>query len=160
GGCGYSRRMAGSADKFADIPTQQQARPREALGEEFELRIAEGPDRGAAFRVDASQPRMLMGLSPACEVRLTDPLVSRRHASLQVEGGLLRLTDLSSTNGTRVEGLAVFDAGLKGGERIRLGGTAIDVIRIEEGKRRAPPQADGFGRLVGASLEMRRLYPI
>ena len=70
-----------------------------------------------------------VGSSPVCEVRLNDEAVSRRHAAIDVEGDRLRITDLESKNGTRVNGTLILDAYLTGGERIVVGATAIAVER-------------------------------
>jgi transcriptional regulator with GAF, ATPase, and Fis domain len=92
-------------------------------------------------------------------VRLADPKVSRRHATFDVAGEGLRLFDLGSTNGTTVNGLRVHDVTLRGGELVRVGDTTLQVERL------APltitiSTASAFGRTLGASPEMRRLYPL
>jgi transcriptional regulator with GAF, ATPase, and Fis domain len=126
----------------------------------FALTIVEGPDVGAAIALGAASPgRTFVGTSPACVLRLTDPKVSRRHLAIDVDGSLLRLLDLGSTNGTRVGGLAVRDVSLGGGEVITLGDTAIRVVVAGS----AEPAGEGEGaflRTVGASAAMRRLYPL
>jgi two-component system response regulator HydG len=127
----------------------------------FTLVVTEGPDVGQTLLLDGSQPsRVLLGQSPACELRLSDPLVSRRHVALEIVGHRLHLTDLGSTNGTLVDRLSVMDASLEGSETIRVGSTTI---RVELGP--APPPgnlstATSFGRVIGWSREMRRLYPL
>jgi S-DNA-T family DNA segregation ATPase FtsK/SpoIIIE len=67
-------------------------------GSDFQLTVVEGPDRNASLRIDSGRPRALVGQSPACELRLTDPSVSRRHLALDATEAGLRLTDLGSTN--------------------------------------------------------------
>ncbi|MEJ7731326.1 MAG: sigma 54-interacting transcriptional regulator [Polyangiaceae bacterium] len=126
----------------------------------FTLLVIEGPEAGRSFSVDGSRPaRLLVGQSPACELRLSDRQVSRRHAALAVEGRRLRITDLGSSNGTFIDGVSVLDGHLSGGEVVRVGGTALRVEPAAEGDAAPPPAATGFGRTVGASLEMRRIYP-
>jgi transcriptional regulator with GAF, ATPase, and Fis domain len=127
----------------------------------FVVTVERGPDRGKELRVDGSEPaRVLVGKSPSCALILSDPLVSRRHAALEPVGRRLRLVDLGSTNGTTVNGLAVADAALSGGEEIALGETVLRV-RAEAPADSAPlTQATSFGRMVGFSREMRRLYPL
>jgi DNA-binding NtrC family response regulator len=127
----------------------------------FAIRVTEGPDRGKSLVFDASAPsRVLIGSSPACELQLTDREVSRRHAALEIVPGGIRVTDLGSTNGTYVDRVRVYDALLQGGEMLRFGSTVLS-IDLEESKRRAPvPIAERFGRVLGRSLEMRRLYPL
>jgi transcriptional regulator with GAF, ATPase, and Fis domain len=72
----------------------------------------------------------------------------------------LHLTDLGSTNRTYASGFAVVEAYLRGGEVLRLGNTVIRVDRVEEECDVPLPRATRFGRVVGSSVEMRRLYPL
>ena len=116
---------------------------------------------GIRMRLDESlPPRLLVGKSPACELRLEDPLVSRRHAALEIGPQSLRVTDLGSTNGTFVSGVRVVEALLSGGETLRIGSTALRVdVESPQGPSRLS-EAERFGRLLGASPEMRRLHPL
>ncbi|AKU97929.1 Response regulator of zinc sigma-54-dependent two-component system [Labilithrix luteola] len=131
--------------------------PNPAPEASFVLTVASGE----TFEIAASHGgRLLLGSGPACELRLTDRELSRRHASLEVVDRSLRLVDLGSTNGTFVNGVRVRDALLVGGEQLRVGGI---VLRIERSVLDAPPPLPpvvSFGPLVGASTEMRRLYPL
>ena len=52
---------------------------------------------------------------------LNDTNVSRRHAELKREGGTWHLSDLGSTNGTRVNGLRVDEFDLATGDTVTLG---------------------------------------
>jgi adenylate cyclase len=57
---------------------------------------------------------------------LTDPQISRRHLSLQVADGAVRVTDLGSRNGTFVNGRRIWGPHSLGrGERVQLGGSSI-----------------------------------
>ncbi len=131
----------------------------------FLLRVVAGPDAGTEIAVSRERAcRLLFGQSEACDVKLTDRLVSRRHFAVEPEGERLRVTDLGSTNGTLVNGVVVLDALLVGGERVRSGGTEIAVERVAlpEGAPAAIAR-DGrvsFGRLIGKSDAMQRLYPL
>ncbi len=125
----------------------------------FSVHVVSGPDAGKTFAVDLSHGgRVLLGQSPACAVRLEDPTVSRRHAAFDLVGDSLRLSDLGSTNGTFVNGIRAFDVALGGGEAILVGGT---VLRLEAGEEKAETTSEQtrFGHFVGASPEIRRLYP-
>jgi len=130
----------------------------------FVLVVTEGPERGRAYRLDASLPvRALVGTSPACEIRLTDREVSRRHVALERMASGLRITDLGSTNGTWVDRVKVVEADLQGGEMVRIGSTMFRVDIEDEAERGAETPlstATNFGRVVGASREMRRIYPL
>jgi transcriptional regulator with GAF, ATPase, and Fis domain len=132
-------------------------RPRAA----FVLDVSRGPDQLCRVALDAHHPTpMLVGQSPACELRLTDPQISRRHASLEVVGDCLRLTDLGSTNGTFLGGLSIGEVYLRGGEVVRMGSTLLTVTRMPREEGPELPARTMFGRLIGASDEMRRLYPL
>jgi DNA-binding NtrC family response regulator len=125
----------------------------------FVVHVVSGPDAGKSFPVDVDRGgRVLLGQSPACAVKLDDPLVSRRHAAFDWVGGALRLSDLGSTNGTFVNGVRAFDVALNGGETINVGGSVLHLEAGEEKVESASNQAR-FGRFVGASPEIQRLYP-
>jgi pSer/pThr/pTyr-binding forkhead associated (FHA) protein len=132
----------------------------DAVRPSFLVTVVSGPDRGQALEIDGSQAsRTLVGVSPACALRLTDALVSRRHAALEVEVDGLRIQYLGSKNGTSVNGLRITDALLAGGEVVRLGTTMIRAERLSRVTSSKPTSAMAFGRIIGASPEMRRLYP-
>ncbi|APR78230.1 Response regulator of zinc sigma-54-dependent two-component system [Minicystis rosea] len=127
----------------------------------FTVTVIEGPGAGALVELDGSSPsRLLVGTSPACDLQLVDREVSRRHLALEPRGDRLRITDLGSTNGTEVDGVTVLDAWLRGGETIRIGGSRLRVDRHPEGANAPVPSASSFGRVLGASRAMRRLYPL
>jgi len=127
----------------------------------FRLSVVEGPDAGKEFVLDGTQPsRVLMGTSPACAFRLTDRQISRRHAAIDVTPEGLRLTDLGSTNGTWANGMCVFDVRLYGDDVVRLGDNVLRVQLVAMPAEHPITPAMRFGRLVGASPEMRRLYPL
>ncbi|HEX8791178.1 MAG TPA: sigma 54-interacting transcriptional regulator, partial [Polyangiaceae bacterium] len=124
------------------------------------LVVADGASAGTRVEIDgASRARVLAGTSPACELRLADPDVSRRHASFDATERGLRVTDLGSTNGTTVNGVPVGEAYVRPGDQVMLAGTTV---RIEASGPRAvtlPGEAE-FGRMLGASDAMRRIYPL
>ena len=86
-------------------------------------------------------------------------LVSRRHLSLEVTPRGVRITDLGSTNGTLVGGVGIGEAYVRGGERVRLGDTALLIDRGDP-SRAALSSDVRFGRMLGASAAMRGLYPL
>jgi DNA-binding NtrC family response regulator len=127
----------------------------------FAVTVATGPDGGKSLVLDGSSPsRLLVGKSEACDLRLADPEVSRRHCALELSGARLRVTDLGSSNGTFVDHVAVTDGFLRGGETLRLGSTELSVERRAQGKNPAVPPGGAFGRMLGQSRVMRRLYPL
>jgi pSer/pThr/pTyr-binding forkhead associated (FHA) protein len=70
-----------------------------------------------------------VGRSRQCDVVLSDPNVSREHAEIRPRGGSWVLTDLGSTNGSRINGRPVERSEvIRPGDRIELGAT---VLRFE-----------------------------
>jgi pSer/pThr/pTyr-binding forkhead associated (FHA) protein len=67
-----------------------------------------------------------IGRSRDCEIVVDDANVSRRHAELRPRGGAWVLTDLGSTNGTRLDGRRIErPEPLEPGDRIEVGASVI-----------------------------------
>jgi DNA-binding NtrC family response regulator len=88
------------------------------------------------------------------------PMVSRRHLALELVGAKLRVTDLGSSNGSTVGGIGFREVFLSGGETIVIGGISLSVTRNARGANPEVPVAKAFGRMLGESRAMRRLYPL
>jgi two-component system, NtrC family, response regulator HydG len=125
----------------------------------FRLVVVDGADRAKTLMVDGSATPPVVGKSAASELALTDARVSRRHASFDVVDDLLRVTDLTSKNGTFVNGVRVSEAFVKGGETVMVGSTQLRVERVASTATPLGP-GEGFGRLLGASPAMRRLHAV
>ncbi len=83
------------------------------------FQILEGIDKGRVFR-DVSVP-VSIGREEGNLLRLNDERVSRFHAKVQIDGDDYILTDLESTNGTRVNGTTVQIRRLRIGDRVGVG---------------------------------------
>ena len=70
-----------------------------------------------------------IGRLPECEVQLSDPGTSRRHAQIRHQDGAWLLADLGSTNGTLVNGAAVQSHVLQEGDRITIGNSVLEFRR-------------------------------
>ena len=130
----------------------------ETMTAAYALIVKEGPSAGLTLAVDEGSCDVFIGTSPACALRVVDPLVSRRHVGFEVSGGQLRLRDAGSTNGTFVNGTRTVEALLSGCETIRIGAT---VLSVERSTRSVEVSSEtSFGAFVGSSLAVRRLYPL
>ena len=69
---------------------------------EVTLRVLDGADRGQVF--DRLEPPITIGREEGNSVQLNDERISRFHIKIQEDQEKLVLTDLESTNGTRVNG--------------------------------------------------------
>ena len=154
------------ADARDEEPSEASTLLRKATYEEilapvFRFVVTAGVDHGLSFTFDGTRPsRVLIGQSPSCDLRLTDRQVSRRHASLELTRRGLLLSDLESKNGTSANGVPIVAVYLVGGELVRLGDTTLRVDKLGAPAPVVLSEAMRFGRMVGASPEMRRLYPI
>jgi predicted component of type VI protein secretion system len=83
------------------------------------FQVLDGVDRGRVFR--NLPPPITIGREEGNGLRLNDERVSRFHAKVQQDNGDIILTDLESTNGTRVNGNVVQIRRLRPGDRIHLG---------------------------------------
>ncbi len=75
-------------------------------------------------QVPLTRKTTVIGRGDEADLRIDDPGISRRHAQI-VLGDPSRIVDLSSTNGTWLDGRPVTDAELFDGSRVSLGGTSL-----------------------------------
>ena len=76
-------------------------------------------------RVPVGEDPITMGRLPDCDVVLSDPNVSRRHAEVRRRGNDFVVVDLGSTNGTKVNGAGVKERRLADGDEIAIGNTKL-----------------------------------
>lgn len=124
------------------------------------LVVIEGPDAGAS--TDVRSPRTV-GSSEHCDLRLSDPTVSRRHLTASPSDSGVRIVDQGSRNGTWVGDVRVEVLELAPGGRLRVGET---VLMLEQSVG-APAASDpsslvepmrSFGRFLGSSEALQPLY--
>jgi predicted component of type VI protein secretion system len=115
--------------------------------------VLEGVDKGRVFR-DMPIP-VTIGREEGNALRLNDERVSRYHAKVQAEEGDIILTDLDSTNGTRVNGTAVQIRRLRAGDQVSIGRTMLLFGTMEEIEERrnasqGAPAAQGGAQTIRA----------
>jgi hypothetical protein len=86
-------------------------------------------DRAVLLALDwtGGERQLFLGRHHACDVVLSDPSVSRRHARLLFRGGNWVLQDLQSTNGTIVNGVRVGRCELWPGDHLVLGNKHLKI---------------------------------
>lgn len=87
------------------------------------IRVLDGADRGRVF--DNLTTPVTIGREEGNVIQLNDERVSRFHLKIQEDHGRIVLTDLESTNGTRVNGEDVQLHILSYGDLIQLGRTVL-----------------------------------
>jgi hypothetical protein len=105
--------------------------------------VLEGVDKGRVYK-DLPIP-VTIGREEGNGLRLNDERVSRFHAKVQVEDGDIILTDLDSTNGTRVNGTAIQIRRLRPGDQVSIGRSMLLFGTMEEiaARRAAAVPANG-----------------
>lgn len=116
--------------------------PVPAPAADHELRVVAGPDTGVVLPLPATA---FLGRDADCELRLDDEDVSRRHALIQIgPDGRHLVSDLTSTNGTRVDGELVGAAPvvLPADGLLQVGGTSLR-LRPRVAPLPSTPTGDG-----------------
>jgi pSer/pThr/pTyr-binding forkhead associated (FHA) protein len=96
--------------------------------------VLDGIDKGRTFRELATP--VTIGREEGNSLRLNDERVSRFHAKVQFDNGEFILTDLESTNGTRVNGNVVQIRRLRPGDKIGVGRSILRFGTDEEIRER------------------------
>src|SRR6266487_639907 len=99
------------------------------------FQVLDGVDRGKVFR--NLMPPVTIGREEGNVLRLNDERVSRFHAKVQQDNSDIILTDLESTNGTRVNGNVVQIRRLRPGDRIGVGRSMLRFGSEQEIRERA-----------------------
>ena len=98
------------------------------------LVVLEGGVAGAEHEIE--RPSTSLGRGPGVDLAFADPAMSKEHACVEWADGGLRLRDLGSMNGVRVNGAPVQVAELKHGDRFQLGEHVFQLVL--EQRRREP----------------------
>ncbi len=97
---------------------------------EYKLSVVEGPHTGKEYEMSSLPVRI--GRGPEVSIRLDEDLgVSRLHAEIYEQAGVLRIRDLKSTHGTQVNDFSIQDKSLDPGDRIHVGLTTL-LVGIKE----------------------------
>lgn len=89
------------------------------------ITVLDGPDRGQ--RVPLSAGNQTIGRTADCSIRLSDTLVSRRHARIFLAPGLAEIVDLGSANGMLLNDEPATRVGWRPGDRLQLGDTVLGI---------------------------------
>ncbi len=120
------------------------------------LLVQAGPDEGLEFELK-DRP-VVIGRGSTSDLQLEDGSVSREHARLEPDGLGWRIRDLDSKGGTRVNGVAVSDALLEAGSRLKLGNTELE-LRHDKVELRAPKSSEPILEgIIGRSPAMLELF--
>jgi two-component system response regulator GlrR len=104
--------------------------------------------------------RCSIGSHASNDLVLEDPTVSRFHCEIAIDAHGVRLRDLDSRNGTRIDGIRVLDGYLRDGSLLQIGRSTLqfqlgsDRIQLPLSDRTA------MGPLVGKSAAIRSVFAL
>ncbi|HSQ64809.1 MAG TPA: sigma 54-interacting transcriptional regulator [Polyangiaceae bacterium] len=121
------------------------------------LVVLTGAKKGNVVALGA---RARIGKAPENDLVLPDDTVSRQHCELVREGDGVRVRDLGSTNGTRVDGTRVQDALLSPGAVLRVGEVEVALRPAPQRQEVLPSDQTRLGPALGKSLAMRTIFGV
>jgi transcriptional regulator with GAF, ATPase, and Fis domain len=113
--------------------------------------VLSGAHKGVTKRLDHT---LSVGKGPTNDLVLSDDTVSRLHCEITRDSTGVRIRDLESTNGTKVDGFIQPGAIVKIGEvelAMRVEASRIEVL---------PSERTFFGEAIGQSLAMRTIFAL
>jgi hypothetical protein len=98
----------------------------------YALRFISGKYQGGEFPLTDSG-ELVIGRASDLDLVLIEDMVSRKHAKISVQDGVISIADLGSTNGTFVNGERVKKAQLKMGDRVLIGTSILKLVSVALG---------------------------
>lgn len=118
-----------------------------------ELKILGGKHQGKA--IPLSTKKFLVGREQDCHLRPNSDLVSRHHCVFSIDDYAVRLRDLGSTNGTRVNGKPLHgEVILKSGDQIGIGKLELELVIRQKSTVAAPAPSAPLSGLSGSDLDI------
>jgi pSer/pThr/pTyr-binding forkhead associated (FHA) protein len=122
----------GFTRKLAEAPTTDGSFDDFLARSRVVLVVVAGGAEGTEHPIE--QPVTTIGRDSGADIACSDDAMSREHAAIEFAGGGLRVRDLGSRNGTRVNGNDLKVSDLENGDRISVGEHVFQIV-IEERKR-------------------------
>ncbi len=135
--------------------TENLSGPSERL-EPVLVEAVDGPGKGAQRVLEVGT--LTVGSDSSCDLVVADRSVSRRHATIELVPGAVKVRDLGSRNGTTYLGARIEQARVPLGGSVRIGRTTL---RFSPLAPEVPPsEREELCGLIGRSLPMRRLFTL
>jgi hypothetical protein len=108
-----------TATKTFSLSSEDRAAQDEALLKKYKLALVpvENPEK----RLRLIRVGNLAGRNPACDLAISHPSISRQHCLLLLTERGLHVNDLDTTNGTRVNGIALKEGYVNVGDKLTIG---------------------------------------
>jgi two-component system, NtrC family, response regulator GlrR len=120
------------------------------------VEVVKGVDAG--MYLHGASERVVIGTDASVDMKLTDPMVSRFHVELVIEGDAVSIRDLDSRNGTMLDGVELQLGRIHAPTIITIGRTDLRIDLLGERVSIALAGQERFGALVGTSRAMREAF--
>ena len=117
------------------------------------LAVLDGPQKGRTFPLEGKVS--LIGLEAACDIPVSDPLISRRHCEIRRERDQYEVRDLGSTNGTFVNGRPVREKQLHHGDVLSVGTSHLVFLESGEEAQARSVVMDSEEPISRSSIQLR-----
>lgn len=134
------------ADRLANPPAGGPTR--------LALRFISGKYQGGEYPLEEGR-QIVIGRSSDLDMVLVEEMVSRRHAQISMNGGVISIEDLGSTNGTFVNGEKIQRATLREGDRVLVGTSILKVVSVPLEDART--EGSGAARRPAATMQQRTM---
>ncbi len=123
-----------------------------------ECRLSVVSGAGSGREIISEKERIRIGAHVTNDVVVDDRTASRHHCEIQHTDNGYLLVDLSSTNGTFLDGRRIERAYLSAGASIRIGASILNFAPVDE-TIDVEPEPDGrLGGMIGQSVKMRQIF--
>jgi S-DNA-T family DNA segregation ATPase FtsK/SpoIIIE len=121
------------------------------------LQIHSGPEAGR--RIELPRGHFVVGRGAGSDIVLVDPLMSKRHARIEI-GATIEVVDLNSANGVLVDGGLVQRVRVVPGQILVLGDTEVSIATIQSERPADDPVLERGGALMfNRSPRVEARYP-
>lgn len=122
---------------------------------QYVLKFISGKYQGGEFPLEPNS-EILIGRSSDLDMVLVEDMVSRKHASISSQGGVLEIVDFGSTNGTFVNGEKITKARLREGDRVLIGTNIIKLVHRDQADMSSVPGMGAISQQRATPPQMAR----
>jgi pSer/pThr/pTyr-binding forkhead associated (FHA) protein len=91
-------------------------------------KLVVNPGTSLAREVELKPGAYLVGRAAGNDIRIEDASISNNHAQIVMEGGMIFIRDLGSTNGIFINGVPVKQGEVRPGQSLRLGWVDLALV--------------------------------
>ncbi len=126
--------------------------------QKYALRVKRGSDAGKEYLT--ASPKITVGSAAVCNLVLDDAAISGKHFEIAPSDGEHVLTDLDSTNGTKLNGVKVIRAVLQPGATVDVGKTRLIFDLLDDAEQVMLYPENRFHGMLGESVKMREIFMV